>query len=440
LIEQRGWTRVAEYTDNSVSAAGKVRRPAFVELLAAVGRGEVQAVVAWALDRLVRTARDRLALVEACRDQGVVIALVRGSDMDPTTPAGRLTLGVLGEVAQHEIDAKGDRQRRAAQQAAEQGKVPASVRAFGWTSGRTEIIPAEAEAVRAAYRTILAGGSLRSIARAWNDAGLTSGRVRTGRGVEGQPSRWSAETVRTLLINPRNAALRALNGRVLGEGQWPAIVPQETFEAARAALTDPARRQSTPARKRLLSGLATCGKPGCGASIVAGRNGANGPTYRCRSNGHVARAVGPVDRFISDLIIARLSRADAADLLIDDDRPDVEALRTELAALRVRLETIAAEFGADAAVSPAEYRVMRKPMVDRIEAIEGELNDAGRVSILAGLTTADDVRAVWESDDFDIDRKRAVVNELLTIVLHPPGQGAKKFDPTTVETQWKVSE
>ena len=49
-------------------------------------------VVAWAPDRLARTARDRLALVEACRDAGVIIALVRGSDMDPTTPAGRLVV------------------------------------------------------------------------------------------------------------------------------------------------------------------------------------------------------------------------------------------------------------------------------------------------------------------------------------------------------------
>jgi DNA invertase Pin-like site-specific DNA recombinase len=43
-----------------------------------VRAGKVDVVVAWALDRLARTARDRLALVEACRDAGVIIALVRG--------------------------------------------------------------------------------------------------------------------------------------------------------------------------------------------------------------------------------------------------------------------------------------------------------------------------------------------------------------------------
>jgi hypothetical protein len=59
LIERRGWAPTAEFCDNDVSAAGKVTRPGFVALLAAIERGEVDVVVAWALPRLVRTPRDR---------------------------------------------------------------------------------------------------------------------------------------------------------------------------------------------------------------------------------------------------------------------------------------------------------------------------------------------------------------------------------------------
>jgi site-specific DNA recombinase len=54
-------------------------------MIKAIKAGEIDAVVAWALDRLARNARDRLVLVESCREHGVIIALVRGSDMDPTT-------------------------------------------------------------------------------------------------------------------------------------------------------------------------------------------------------------------------------------------------------------------------------------------------------------------------------------------------------------------
>ena len=89
LVARRGWTLAAEFCDNDTSAAGKAERPGFRALLAAIERGTVTAVVAWTLDRLVRTARDRLALVEACQQHGVIIALVRGSDMDQLLrPAG----------------------------------------------------------------------------------------------------------------------------------------------------------------------------------------------------------------------------------------------------------------------------------------------------------------------------------------------------------------
>src|SRR5690348_8297909 len=87
LAESRGWSVVDTFCDNDRSAAGHKPRPAFLALVAAITEGKVDAVVAWSLDRLVRTARDRLVLVEACQARKVLIALVRGSDMDPTTPA-----------------------------------------------------------------------------------------------------------------------------------------------------------------------------------------------------------------------------------------------------------------------------------------------------------------------------------------------------------------
>ena len=121
LVKRRGWTATATFEDNGVSAAGKSHRPEFTALIAAIRRGEVDTVVAWALDRLARTARDRLALVEACQDYGTVIALVQGSDMDTSNASGRLLIGLLGEVAQMEIGLKSERQKRANTQRAQAG-------------------------------------------------------------------------------------------------------------------------------------------------------------------------------------------------------------------------------------------------------------------------------------------------------------------------------
>ena len=104
-------------------------------------------------DRLTRTARDRVALVEACQKHGVIVALVRGSDMDPTTPGGRLVMGVLGEVAQHEIDQKSDRQKAAQLQAARQGRRAGGRRPFGYDTHRMTINPEEAATIVEATAT-----------------------------------------------------------------------------------------------------------------------------------------------------------------------------------------------------------------------------------------------------------------------------------------------
>ena len=356
LLRARGWTPGPEFADNDTSAAGKVTRPGFLALLAAIDRGEVHAVVAWTLDRLVRNPRDRLALVEACQRRGVVIALVRGSDMDPTTPAGRLTLGILGEVAAHEIDVKGDRQRRAAEQRAAAGKPWCSRRPFGYEPGGMVVRETEAAHLRAAYDAVLAGGSVRGIAADWNAAGVPTS---TG-------GRWHGATVHQLLRNARYAAIRT-RGRdaaleEVGPAAWPAIVTEDVWRSAVAVLTDPARRVGAGReRKYLGTGLYLCGV--CGEPVgshVATSTGRRG--YRCKgrggngTGGHVSRAGDPVDDYVTAVVVGRLSQPDALDLLADDTRPDAGALRTEAMALRGRLDALAAEF-ADGELTASQLRV-----------------------------------------------------------------------------------
>ena len=81
LVRRRGWELVSERTDNDTSAAGGKRRPEFEAMLSDVERGRLDAIVAWSLDRLTRNRRDTVRLIEACQQAGVVVALVRGSDM-----------------------------------------------------------------------------------------------------------------------------------------------------------------------------------------------------------------------------------------------------------------------------------------------------------------------------------------------------------------------
>lgn len=55
---------------------------------------------------------------------------------------------------------------------------------------------------------------------------------------------------------------------------------------------------------------------------------------------------------------------------------------------------------------------------------------------MSEVGTANDFEAVWKS--LDMDRKRAVIDVLMTIRVHPPGKGTRRFDPSTVEVAWKT--
>ena len=133
------------------------------------------------------------------------------------------------------------------------------------------------------------------------------------------------------------------------------------------------------------------------------------------------------------LVVERLSRPDAVDLLPRESGPDVAALRDRASALRVRLEQIAVEFAADLTVTPAMVRTMTARTREELARAEAELAAAGRTSVLAPLVTGDDVEAVA---DMETAVRRQVIAALMAITLHPTGRGARRFDPATIEIEW----
>jgi len=39
--------------------------------------------------------------------------------------------------------------------------------------------------------------------------------------------------------------------------------------------------------------------------------------------------------------------------------------------------------------------------------------------------------------DYGADRKRAIITELMTPVLHSPGRGKRNFEPASVRIEWR---
>ena len=190
---------------------------------------------------------------------------------------------------------------------------------------------------------LLGGGTLSGVMREWTRL-ASDAAAQSKRGTSG----WTRTSIRTILLNPRIAGPVGLpwgdrrarrlgaageRGDLAGGARHPGRpVPQA---AARGA--DPAGRAgAVPVRERGHRHAV----PHRAASTGAPRPPATAPGTAGMWPGRPGRS----RTFIEKLVVARLSRADAADLVaVQEGGPDVAALREEAAAIRTNLEEMAAD-------------------------------------------------------------------------------------------------
>jgi DNA invertase Pin-like site-specific DNA recombinase len=157
VADRRGWEVVEVYNDAGISGAkGRRDRPGLDRMLNDASKGKFDVVMAWAIDRVGRSLIDLLGTIqhlEACH----VDLYLDQSNIDTTTPMGKLIFQVTGAFAEFE--------RSMIRQRIHAGL--ARARAHGTKSGEPigrPTIDAEAEArVRAALRD---GLSYRAAAKA----------------------------------------------------------------------------------------------------------------------------------------------------------------------------------------------------------------------------------------------------------------------------------
>jgi len=429
LANARGWEIVDEYVDNDTSASkSRGQNTAWAKLVTDAKAGRFDVVIAVDLDRLLRTIRDLVTLT----DTGAKVLTVDG-EIDLTTADGEFRATMLAGIARFEARRKGERQKRATQQAAEKGKRTGGRRPFGFEQDGITLRPIEAEAVRTGYTDFLSGIPLAGIARKWNAQGLVTGQKRYSPAHKGEPSPWKHYSVRMVLANPRYQGKRSHLGEIVADAEWPAIVDESTWQAVNAALNNPSRRTAPKRGKYLLSGLAVCGV--CGAVAHAGGSARRGvPAYRCSGpSSHFARKSDPVDAYVQAVMVARLSQPDARALLTTAKSPDVDAMQLEAIGVRERLDSLAVDY-ADGAITSSQLRTATERLRKRLMSIEAELADAGRVDVLGPLIEAADANAAWEL--MDNSAKRAVIATLAKVTLHRVGRGTRNFDPETVGIEW----
>jgi DNA invertase Pin-like site-specific DNA recombinase len=108
LIELReaarrmGWTVVRELTDDGISGAkGRSERPAFDQLFQMVQRRQIDAVMAWSIDRLGRSIQDLTAFMTDVQAVGVDL-YIHQQAINTATPAGRMVFGIFSALGEYE--------------------------------------------------------------------------------------------------------------------------------------------------------------------------------------------------------------------------------------------------------------------------------------------------------------------------------------------------
>lgn len=453
LAEKQGDFVIEEYSDNDISAStrSKKKRPEFERMIADAKAGRIKKIVAYKSSRLTRRPRENEDLIELAERYGVVFAYVASPAFDLNTASGRMVARVLAAQDASEAEGNAEQARRKKLQAATAGEWRGGRRPFGYEADGVTVRPVEARMVADASARVLAGESLYSIARDFTASGVPTS---SGSMV------WRQDCMSRLLKRARNAAIIEHDGQEVGPAQWEPIVEESTWRAARALLSDPARRSNPGSSRRLLlgTGLYLCGICDDGTTVrsVLTRGARSHPlrrAYSCKARAHLVRVAAPVDDLVEHAVVDRLLQPDAADLVVrhGGSEVDVVELRSRATALRKRIDELDDELD-DGVLTKDRWARRNARLTGQLEEVQADLARAAGTSPLKGLAGNPDLECIWwpckdgghsghSREALPVSRRAAAVNDLVVVTLlkAPRGRrpGGGYFDPSCVDITWR---
>lgn len=264
--ESRDWMVYKIYTDSAYSGSN-MDRPGLQDMIKDCQNGKLDMVLVYKLDRLSRSQKDTLFLIEDVFEKNGVGFTSMTENFDTSTPHGKFIIGILSVFAQLEREKIKERTMIGKDSRAKEGKwhggkwVP-----IGYDYENGDLVPNEYEAmqVREIADLFLKGTHVRTIER-----------MMTEKGYRHKHGEWDAKTIKRVLKNPVNIGM-IKNRDKWHKGIHEPIIEQKTFDEIQKLMQD--RREKYGAARphqSLLGGILYC--KNCGARYA--RQSYNGIYY-----------------------------------------------------------------------------------------------------------------------------------------------------------------
>lgn len=264
--EAMGWNIVESFIDPGYSG-GDMKRPGLKSMMKYLEAEDVDKVVVYKLDRLSRSQKDTLYLIEDVFLKNGTDFVSMNENFDTSTPFGRAMIGILAVFAQLEREQIKERMSMGKEARAKEGK---------WNGGNNDPIgydynPAkdllevneyEAMQVRELYDLFLSGMPLRTIERTFAEKGYRH-----------KHGTWSTRTLRGTLRRKTHLGYVSYQG-VWYKGEHIPIITEEQYNAAAVILDKRAEQFQALGVKAgvqttYLGGLLHCKR--CGAKYAKDR-------------------------------------------------------------------------------------------------------------------------------------------------------------------------
>ncbi len=251
------------YIDGGWSGSN-INRPEIQKLINDVNNNKISHVIVYKLDRLSRSQKDTLYLIEDVFNPHNVDFVSLNESMDTSTPMGRLMLGILSAFAQLERENIRLRTRMGMEERVKSGlwmgggRIPYG---YDYDKEKGILVPnGDAENVRQIYKLYIDGKAPQDIA---NTLGLKYDRL-----------------VYQILKRKSNYGIIEYNG-VEYQGKHKPLISKETYDIAMNCMEE-RRNVKANNSENLLTGIVYCGM--CGAKMRYQKWGKAGHKLVCYSH------------------------------------------------------------------------------------------------------------------------------------------------------------